>query len=514
MRLLFITLAVAALSVGLIPGCSSSDHNHAEQSSPQSDYYTCPMHPSVRSDRPGACPVCGMALVKKSAQQEATSSELDDLQRVSLSPTQRVVANVTTVRVEKRAITKDLDLVGVVSVAEPNYRHISMRFPGRLEKLHVNHAGQVVRVGDPVADVYSPEAISAQQEFILALESADHATGTFAAGSESHAKQAEMKLLLWGFTPAQVEELHTTRKVRHVVTIYSFIAGTVLKKNVDEQHYAMTGEDIFDVVDLSTVWVFLDIYEKDLRYVKVGQSVTVISSAYPDEAFKGRLALIDPVINPETRTARVRAEFANPGNRLKPQTYVTATLREELGTSLVVPVSSVLFTGKRTLVWVEVDENVFEPREITVGVKTATHYQVLNGIHEGDVVVATGGYLIDSESNLQMPSGFDPHAGHGPTGQTSSPLGAATPSGDIYITVKGKYTPDLVRVKAGESVRLHFRRDEASRCTDEVVFEDFDIRRQLPAFQTTIIELKPTKAGRYKFVCGMDMVHGTLVVEP
>ncbi len=490
-------------------GCSSKEHDQQAQASTQEEYYTCPMHPSVRSDRPGACPVCGMALVKKSAQQEASPDELATLQRVSFSPTQRVVANVSTVRAEKRPLSKTLDLVGVVSIAEPNYRRISMRFPGRIEKLHVNYTGQVIRVGDPVADVYSPEAIAAQKEYLLALQNANGD----APGGDSYVKQSELKLLLWGFTPKQIDELRASREVTHVVTIHSPIGGTVLKKNVDEQNYTMTGQDIFDVVDLSTVWVYLDVYEKDLRFIKIGQTVDVVSSAYPNEVFKGRLALIDPVINPETRTARARADFPNAGNKLKPQTYVTASLRQDIGVSLAVPLSAVLFTGKRTLVWIEVEPNIFEPREVVTGVRTATQYQILNGLYEGEMVVATGGYLIESESNLQMP-GVDPHAGH--TTPTAERTAATTPSatGDVHITVKGTYQPERVRVKARQLVRLHFHREEAARCTDEVVFEDFNIRRKLPAFQTTIIEFTPTRPGEYTFTCGMDMVHGKLIVEP
>ncbi len=384
----------------------------------EESYYTCPMHPSVRSDKPGACPVCGMALVKRTTTKVHTqgdTKEAESLKAISLSPTQRVIANVSVVQVQRKEISRDIQAVGVVSYAEPNYKHISMRFPGRLEKLYISYTGQFVRKGDPIADVYSPEAISAQQEYLLALDSEEQSKigdQSFASSATQLLAQSKQKLLQWGFTERQVEKLKETRKVNSLVTIYSQVSGTIVKKSVDPQHYASTGEDMFDVADLSTLWTYLDVYERDIRFVTPGQRVLLTTEAYPNEKFMGRVVFIDPVVNPETRTIRVRSEFANPRLKLKPNMYVTATIAVEKANAMVVPSTAIISTGKRTVVWVEIKENTFEPRDVVTGSTNNGFTVILQGLNEGEHVVETGGFLLDSESALTQPTAVDPHAGH------------------------------------------------------------------------------------------------------
>ena len=492
-----------------------------------STYYTCPMHPSVHKDKPGACPVCGMALVKKSAQMEMGDGNLAGLKTISLSPTQRVMANVTTAIVERKTLKKEMNVVGVVDFAEPNYLHISMRFSGRLDKLYLTYTGQSVRKGDPVADVYSPEAISAQQEYLLALESQEqlkNASESVAAGSADLLGEAKQKLLRWGFTEEQLKTLKETRQVNRLVTIHSPMSGTVMKKNVDPQHYSNMGEDIYDVADLSTVWIYLDMYEKDIRFVKVGQSVRITTESYPNETFTGRVMFIDPVLNADTRTVRVRTEFANPAGKLKPNMYVKASITVPSARSLVVPASSIMATGKRTVVWVEVQPDMFEPRDVAIGTTTETYAEVVDGLSEGERVAETGGFLIDSESALRQPAESGGHASHiEKTQAVAEPF--ARPSeyfkatekhaenNETGILVKGRYTPEVIHVKAGAPVTLHFYRDEDADCTNEVVFESLGIRRRLPARETTTIVFTPRDTGEIAFSCGMGMVRGKLIVE-
>ncbi len=369
-------------------------------------YYTCPMHPSVRRDKPGACPVCNMALVKKTEAKEMSDDDMAALEAVRLSSTQRVMANVATTTVERRMLNKAINAVGVVEVAEPNFKHISARFPGRLEKLYLSYTGQQVKAGDPVAEVYSPEAISAQQEFLLALQSQEiskTATATLANTSQEMLAQARQKLVLLGLERL-IPELEQTRKAREIVTTYSPISGTVLKKSVDPQHYTWVGQDMYDVADLSIVWMYLEVYEKDIRFVKINQPVRMTSEAYPNEVFTGKVTFIDPTINNETRTMRVRAEFANPAGKLRLGLYVKAQIMIPLNEALVIPTSAVLTTGKRTVVWIEIQENMFAPREVTVGAQTEEYYEVLSGLQGGEKIVVTGGFLLDSESQLQQAS--------------------------------------------------------------------------------------------------------------
>lgn len=412
-------LSIALLAI-LFIGCSKHEHSDggnetSQTASSAEDYYTCPMHPSVRSSKPGACPICGMTLVKKSAQLKTTEKDSSASGAVHLSPRDRVLANVSTVVVQRGSLHRGIDIVGVIDIAEPNLRHITMRFPGRLERLYLTYTGQSVRKGDPVAEVYSPEAISAQQEFLLASQqSGSHAGMDSAMAHEpsSLAGQSRQKLMLWGFTAQQIQELLRNRNVSDLITIYSPITGTVVKKNIDPQHYASTGEVIYDVADLSTVWMNADVYEQDIRFIHIGQSITITSEAYPAESFSGRVAFIDPVMNGETRTIRIRTEFSNASGKLKPQMFVAATINVEIPNALLIPSSAVLSTGKQTIAWIETSPNTFEPRDVVLGARSDSTFQILSGVHEGESVVVTGGFLIDSESALRSPSSAEPHTGH------------------------------------------------------------------------------------------------------
>ena len=368
------------------------------------DYYTCPMHPSVHKDSPGACPVCGMTLVKKSAETEMNVEESRDLKTIALSPSKQVLANVSTSVAKRMSLTKQIHAVGKVDYAEPNFRNISMRFPGRLEKLYLTFTGQKVKKGGPVADVYSPEAISAQQEYLLAKESYDQvkdASEIVAGGALSLLQQSKQKLLLWGFTEAQITELEQAKQVKNAITIYSPISGTVLKKNVDPQHYAAAGEDLYDVADLSTVWLYVDVYEFEVRTLNVGQTVDATADAYPGEVFMGKISFVSPTVDPSTRTVRVRVDVPNLKEKLKPGMFVNAIMKADLPPTIVVPMTALLSTGHQQIVWVQKEKGVFEPRIVTIGEQNSDAAQILEGINEGEVIVTSGGYLIDSESQLE-----------------------------------------------------------------------------------------------------------------
>lgn len=412
-RVIHILLILSALT--LVPlGCSSDHENHPDSTAQESGpvKYTCPMHPSVVRDKPGACPVCGMSLVKMSIQKEMTKQEQEEFERVALSPTKQVLANVATTDIRRMRLAREIESVGKIDYAEPLFVHISTRFPGRLEKLHLNYTGQRVNIGDPVADVYSPEAISAQREYLLTFETlrqTQSGDGEDSPASFSRLEDARQKLLLWGFTREQIEALEKTRSVQTVVTIYSPVRGTVLKKNVDPQHYAAAGEDLYDIADLSTVWLYLDVYDQDLQGLKIGQSVEAKATAFPGEVFVGTIAFINPTLDPSTRTTRVRAVLPNTAGRLKPEMFVEASIKVPLPEALVVPSSAVLQTGKRTVVWVEKQSGVYEARTVKLGHQSGEYYSVLEGLREGERVVSSGGYLVDSESQLQATTGSHQH---------------------------------------------------------------------------------------------------------
>jgi Cu(I)/Ag(I) efflux system membrane fusion protein len=414
----YIALAVVIVFATLLVSCSRQQEKKssvpADSVSTQNmEYYTCPMHPSVVSDKPGACPICGMTLVKKMKQHETSSNDMDNLKAVTLSPTQRVLANVATASVERNSSARTISAVGVVSYAEPNQAKVSARFRGRVEQLYVNYTGQEVKKGQPLFELHSPDLVSAEQELILAQSSAAAPPGNDASSRRRTLDAArELLQVHFGMTEEQIAEIETSKQARMSITFHSPIHGTVISKEVQEGQYVDEGTVLYLLVDLSKVWIYLDVYEKDIRYVKAGTSVSLTSDTYPNERFNGKVTFIEPVINDETRTVRVRIETNNPNGKLKPNMFVQANINVAFTGKVLIPTSAIINTGKRTVVWVEVEPNFFEPRDVVVGMSSDAESEILSGLNIGEQVAVSGGFLIDSESALREPSAADPHAGH------------------------------------------------------------------------------------------------------
>ncbi len=482
-------------------------------------YYTCPMHPSVRSSKPGPCPVCGMAMVKKTKVKEASSGEEANLRRISLSPSQRVIANVATTAVGRSDIDKEVRAVGVIDIAEPLQAKVTARFNGRIEKLFVSYSGAYVKKGDPLFELHSPDLVSAEQELILAVN---------AARENPSADDEQQKLLdasreqlhtHFGMTHEQIAEIERQQATHETMTFLSPISGTVISKEIQEGDYVNEGTLLYRLADLSRVWVYLDVYERDLPYIRVGHPVKIQTEAYPNELFTGKVTFIDPVVDPATRTVRVRSECPNPSGKLKPQMYVSAEIHAPSTKALTIPASAVLYTGKRNIVWVQVGENTFEPRDVVLGTQSEGSVEVVSGLRDGEIVVTSGGYLLDSESQLQQPLG-DTTGGKKEAPDTGGrrmpvrgPASAGAGGREIRISVDGGYTPGTIHADRGTPLTLAFERRDDSRCTDEVVLKDFHIRQKLSTQQITRIRIVPERRGRYQFVCGEGMVRGTIVVR-
>jgi Cu(I)/Ag(I) efflux system membrane fusion protein len=435
----YITIAAAFAFALFLISCSRQQEKknaeHTDSVSMQSmEYYTCPMHPSVISNKPGACPICGMTLVKKTMQHETSSTGMDNLNAVTLSPTQRVLANVATAPVERTSSARTVSAVGVVAYAEPNQAKVSARFRGRVEQLYVNYTGQEVKKGQPLFELHSPDLVSAEQELILALSSVAASSGND-ANSSQRTLEATRELLQvhFGMTEEQIAEIETSKQARMSMTFHSPIHGTVISKDVQEGQYVDEGMVLYLLVDLSKVWIYLDVYEKDIRYVKIGTSVSLTSDTYPNERFHGTVTFIEPVVNEETRTVRVRIESNNPNGKLKPNMFVQANIDVPFTGKVLVPTSAIVNTGKRSVVWVEVKPNVFEPRDVVVGMSSDTISEILSGLNEGEQVAVSGGFLIDSESALRQPSVADPHAGH-----RTQKANTAQTSGQIPLPSSGQ----------------------------------------------------------------------------
>jgi Cu(I)/Ag(I) efflux system membrane fusion protein len=438
------------------------------------------------------------------------------LRTVTLSPAQRVLANVATAAVKRISMSKSIAAAGVVDYAEPLQSIITSRFRGRIEKLHVNVTGAAVKRGDMLCDIYSPDLITAQQEYVNLARQAGESNADNGIREQLRQTARRRLTMHYGMSEKQVDALQASGVTEQTVRVYARSAGTVVQKNVMEGQYVDEGGVLFQLADLSRVWVYVEVPEAMQRFVRMGMSVQLRSDAWPENSFTGRVTFIDPAIKADTRTLRVRVEAANPGGRLRPGMFVNASLEAYVGGVLAVPEESVLNTGRRSVVWVEARKNQFEPRTVSTGASSGGMIEIVSGLQDGETVVMSGGFLIDSESRLQNPGAYssaDGRQSDGAAQDVAQPGAGEEKVRTIRIKVDMGYEPDVVRVRKGEKVKLLFDRREDSECSAEVVFKDFNIRRFLPAFKTTPVIIQPMKAGTFAFSCGMDMLHGKLVVE-
>jgi membrane fusion protein, copper/silver efflux system len=394
--------------------------------------YTCPMHPFIIKDKPGDCPICAMSLVpvKKAdpGRQGESGQELPD--HVYLSPSQMVMANVATVAVDKAPLDKEVSAVGIVQYDQSRQAKVTAWVAGRIDRLFVDTVGASVSRGRPVAEIYAPDLVAAQQEYLLALKSReqfkDSTIQAISQGGDGLVSSARQRLQLLGVKEYQIAALEKSGRPNIRLSIYTPLSGIVIEKNVMQGQYVNVGDPLFSIVDLSSVWVEAEVYESDFPAIKIGQKVTVSAQSYPGTVFTGTVSFIYPFLDPKTRTVKVRVQMANPGLRLKPEMFVTVSLKIPLGDALVVPVTAVMDSGKRKVVWVETKPGVFVPRDVQTGARVGDRVQILSGVVRGDKVAASGGYLIDSEAQLQGGSDGG-HEGHGGVPVKEKPTGGAVP---------------------------------------------------------------------------------------
>lgn len=377
-------------------------HAHAEAA-----IYYCPMHPTVTSDEPGNCPICGMKLVKRTgskqadvAAQIANSARLEPgLATVSISPTQRVMANVKTMRVAQTTSSTEIVTTGRVTFDERRLAQVTAYTAGRIEQLFVNFTGDTVSRGRTVATIYSPDLYAAQREYLVALH------GQPAALARELAESSRRRLLLLGMNVAQIAQVARSGKPITSTAIVAPVSGIVTRKLVVPQQYVMAGETLFEVADLSTVWVEADVYEHDLPRIAIGQRISVSSPALPGYELPGSVAFIQPVVTGETRTTRVRVELPNRNLQLKPDMYVSVKLFGGVArTALALPASAVIDRGMQQFVWVEASAGTFAPRQVKIGGRSADRVEIVSGLNAGEAVVVEGAFLIDSEAQLRAAS--------------------------------------------------------------------------------------------------------------
>jgi Cu(I)/Ag(I) efflux system membrane fusion protein len=384
--------------------------------------YYCPMHPSYTSDRPGECPICGMTLEPipatdggHGAHAGAEVARLGDgtvpgLSPFQISPERIQLIGVRTAVVTRRAMGSRLDLVGFVAPDEGSLRRIQIRASGWIQRLHVNQTGEVVRLGAPLLTIYSPELFQSEQEYLIEL--GGPAGGIIAPDPNAPAAKpgpheggsmeaAVERLRNLGVPPDEVARLESQRTASTALTLRSPVTGTVLERNVVEGQSVGADTPLFTIADLSRVWVVADLYEMDFGRVRVGDRAEFSVDAFPGRSFVGRVDFIYPTLSSETRTLKIRFSLANPGGVLRPGMYGRAIVRAGSRAVLAVPAEAVVNAGEHDYAFLARAGGRFEPRQVTVGKGDGEWVPVLAGLAEGDTVVSSASFLIDSESRLR-----------------------------------------------------------------------------------------------------------------
>ncbi|OHD56109.1 MAG: hypothetical protein A2Y33_01535 [Spirochaetes bacterium GWF1_51_8] len=357
------------------------------------EFYFCPMHPEVRSEQPGKCPICGMDLAPKYITDKGVFSS------VQITPEQEKLINVRLSEVKVMSITNIISTVGKIGYNEQKLYMISARIDGRIDKLFVNYTGAAVSKNQPLLLLYSPMLITAQEELLLAYK--DFTNAQIGQLSQSLLETAKKKLSLLGVTASQIDGILKSGETMIHMPIYAPASGTVLKLNAVNGMYVMEGDILYEIADLSTVWMEAEIYEEFSGVVQPGMEVTAVSVAYPDQTLKGKISFVYPVLDPMTRTFKIRAEFDNKSGLLKPGMYVDASIKiKSPKKALVIPDTALLDTGMRKIVYVSLGNGKYEGREVIVMKKAGGYYPVLAGLKEGEIVVTHGAYLIDSQAQL------------------------------------------------------------------------------------------------------------------
>jgi RND family efflux transporter MFP subunit len=368
-------------------------------------YYRSPMDPSVRSDRP-AKDSMGMDFVPVYEDEVAGgASAVAGRAAVVLTPEKRQLLGVRSQELQPERIDRTIRTVGRVVADERQVHHIHTKFEGYVEHLYVDFTGKLVRKGEPLLSIYSPDLVATQQEYLLALRAqkqlAASDIGSVAQGGADLLEAARERFRLWDIRAEDIADLERTGKVRRSLDLYAESGGYVMQKNVVHGMRVMPSDTLFDIADLSHLWVLADVYESDLPAIRLGMAAEVTVPYLPDRTWRGPVTYVAPTVEEKTRTVKVRIEVDNQEDALKPDMFADVFLHVDLGTGLIVPDGAVINAGDRTLVFLDLPDGRLEPREVRLGAKLPSGFQVLHGLAPGDRVVTAANFLLDSESSLK-----------------------------------------------------------------------------------------------------------------
>ena len=394
---------IAGITIGwlLFGGSSASEagHGHSHEAKVPGkkvkgeEVWTCSMHPQIRQPEPGKCPLCGMELIP-------LTENSDDESPYKLVMTKNAVAlaNIQTSELKEAEPEKEVRLTGKIKMDERQMFTQVSHIKGRIDRLYTNYTGETIFKGQRLASIYSPELLTAQKELIEALK--------YQKTNPELVNAARNKLRYLRLTEKQIKRIEKNKKVQTNFDIYADVSGVVTRREVALGNHVMEGTPLFKVANLSALWVIFDAYESDLAWLKAGEVIAFKVAAYPDKTMKSRITFIDPMINPQTRTASVRAEILNMGSKLKPGMFVEGVVKARLpfkGKALIVPKSAVMWTGKRSVVYIKDTEKAiptFELREVTLGQPLGNSYIVKEGLDKGEQIVTNGTFAVDAAAQL------------------------------------------------------------------------------------------------------------------
>lgn len=357
--------------------------------------WTCSMHPQIRQDKPGKCPICAMDLIPINTSENAP----EDFGKIQMSENAVKIADVQTSIVNRASSGKEIRLTGKIKADERKIAIITSHFAGRIEKLFVNYTGQQVNKGEKLATIYSPDLVTAQKELFEAAK--------FKQSNPEYYKSARTKLKLWLLTDEQIDAIGESGEPQYNFDVISHLSGTVLKRSVLLGDHVDEGEMLFEIADLSSIWVLFDAYESDLPWITKGDPVNFEVQSMPGKTFSAPVSFIDPVVNPEARVASIRVETENFDMALKPEMFVRGIIKTKLKgaeNSTMIPKSAILWTGKKAIVYVRDKTKTaptFEYREIVLGEDAGNFYLVKGGLIEGEEIVTNGAFKVDAAAQLE-----------------------------------------------------------------------------------------------------------------